>query len=160
MCLNERDKLITNNINLVHWVMHRFFPDKVGSEDFFQEGCLALIKAADAYMTARRTKFSTWAITVIRNHLLDIRAYETLCGRIDAQTLDEDYDLVVGTENQYTDYVFKDYIMSFEEQDRFLIQNLLEGHSYLDISKLFGVTRQTITNRVARLRERLLNEAI
>ena len=70
-----QDALIENALPLVRWTVHRYFVcnDSVvglGYDDLFQEGCLALCRAASAYDEARG-KFETFAVKVIRNHLIE-----------------------------------------------------------------------------------------
>lgn len=59
----ERDKLIEENLQLVWYVMARYYPSTINSperEDFFQIGCIGLIFAANNYEPGS-VKFSTFA---------------------------------------------------------------------------------------------------
>lgn len=71
----EHTELIESNLHLVRWVIKRYIrPNEavMGLEydDLYQEGSLALCRAAATYDKAS-AQFNTYAITVIRNHLYD-----------------------------------------------------------------------------------------
>ena len=62
---HEREKLITENMGLVHSCASRFKGKGVGYDDLFQAGCVGLIKAADGFEADRGFAFSTYAVPVI-----------------------------------------------------------------------------------------------
>ena len=67
----ERDKLIEENLQLVWYVMARYYPSTINSperEDFFQIGCIGLIFAANNYEPGP-VKFSTFAARNIQCRL-------------------------------------------------------------------------------------------
>lgn len=57
--------VISENIGLVHACAKKFKSRGIEYDDLFQAGCVGLIKAADAFDTARGVKFSTYAVPVI-----------------------------------------------------------------------------------------------
>ncbi len=59
------DKLITENMGLVHMCAKRFNGRGTDYEDIFQIGCVGLIKAAKKFDESRGLKFSTYAVPVI-----------------------------------------------------------------------------------------------
>lgn len=61
----EREKLITENMGLVHSCAGKFKGKGVEYDDLFQAGCVGLIKAADGYDESRGFQFSTYAVPVI-----------------------------------------------------------------------------------------------
>lgn len=67
--------LVEENQLLVHWIIHRYISVNesvcgLGYEDLYQEGALALCRAAATYH-AENVQFKTYAVTVVRNHLID-----------------------------------------------------------------------------------------
>ena len=62
---DEREKLITENMGLVHSCAGRFKGKGVEYDDLFQAGCVGLIKAADGFDPCRGFAFSTYAVPVI-----------------------------------------------------------------------------------------------
>ena len=65
----DRDKLITENMNLVSGVYNDLFKNTyiyIDKEDMVGEGMLALVVAADTYKE-NKGKFSTYAYVCIKN---------------------------------------------------------------------------------------------
>lgn len=62
---DEREKLITENMGLVHSCAGRFKGKGVEYDDLFQAGCVGLVKAADGFDADRGFAFSTYAVPVI-----------------------------------------------------------------------------------------------
>lgn len=60
-----RDKLVTENLGLVHLCANRFRGRGVEYEELYSSGCIGLVKAASAFDEERGVKFSTYAVPVI-----------------------------------------------------------------------------------------------
>lgn len=76
--------LIEEHLNCVHWTIHSYVTVNeavcgLGYDDLYQEGCEALCRAAASY-NEEGAQFHTYAISVIRNHLLDY------CRRVQRQS--------------------------------------------------------------------------
>ncbi len=67
--VTERDKLITDNMALVHMVAKRFLSRGADYDDMFQAGCVGLIKAADHFDADRGYRFSTYAVPMIMGEI-------------------------------------------------------------------------------------------
>ena len=70
----EQRALVEQALPLVSWTIRRYISSNesvagLGFDDLYQEGCAALCCAAAAYLPDRGM-FSTFAVTVIRNHLI------------------------------------------------------------------------------------------
>lgn len=61
----DRERLIQNNMGLVHACANKFRGRGIEYEDMFQAGCVGLVKAADAFDPFRGFAFSTYAVPVI-----------------------------------------------------------------------------------------------
>lgn len=57
MVKENRDKMIEDNIGLVHSIAKRFTGRGVDYEDLFQTGCVGLIKAVDNFDESKGFKF-------------------------------------------------------------------------------------------------------
>jgi RNA polymerase sigma factor for flagellar operon FliA len=69
-----RDKLITNYLRLVKYVLGRMavtLPSHVRVEDMYSTGIMGLIKAIEKYETGKNAKFETYAILLIRGAIID-----------------------------------------------------------------------------------------
>lgn len=58
------DKLITENIKLVYFLIHKYYPKYIKDEDVIQSGKLGLVQAAKHY-DKEKGKFSTYASVII-----------------------------------------------------------------------------------------------
>ncbi len=67
--VDEREKIICDNIGLVHSIASRFKGRGVEYEDLFQSGCIGLIKAVDNFDSSRGFAFSTYAVPVIMGEI-------------------------------------------------------------------------------------------
>lgn len=61
----KRDKLVADNMGLVHLCIKRFVGRGTDYDDLFQIGCIGLLKAATNFEEERGLKFSTYAVPVI-----------------------------------------------------------------------------------------------
>ena len=62
---SEKNKLVENNLGLVHACANRFRGRGVEYDDLFQAGCVGLVKAANNFDASRGFSFSTYAVPVI-----------------------------------------------------------------------------------------------
>lgn len=71
----EQQALVERNLSVVDKAISRYIQTRenvcgLGYDDLYQEGCVALCRAAATYDGAS-AQFTTYATTLIRNHLLD-----------------------------------------------------------------------------------------
>lgn len=64
-----RDRLVTDNLGLVHLCANRFRGRGIEYEELYSAGCIGLVKAAGAYDDERGVKFSTYAVPVIMGEI-------------------------------------------------------------------------------------------
>lgn len=62
---DKRERLISENLGLVHSCANKFRGRGTDYDDLFQAGCVGLIKAADNFDESRGFAFSTYAVPVI-----------------------------------------------------------------------------------------------
>lgn len=60
-----RERVIEENLGLVHACANRFRSRGVDYDDLYQAGCVGLVKAADGYDESKGFAFSTYAVPVI-----------------------------------------------------------------------------------------------
>ena len=63
--ITERNRLVSENIGLVHACANRFRGRGVDYEDLVQSGCIGLLKAAAGFDETRGFMFSTYAVPAI-----------------------------------------------------------------------------------------------
>lgn len=69
---SSRDKLIADNLGLVHTIVRRFEHRGHEREELFQIGCIGLMKAIDYFDLSLKLAFSTYAVPMIMG---EIRRY-------------------------------------------------------------------------------------
>lgn len=69
MVSTQRDKMICENLGLVHSLAHRFTNRGVEYDDLYQSGCVGLIKAVDNFNKELGFSFSTYAVPVIMGEI-------------------------------------------------------------------------------------------
>lgn len=67
--MSDRNKLIEENINLVHACAKRFVGRGIEYDDLYGAGCIGLIKAADGFDESRGLCFSTYAVPSIMGEI-------------------------------------------------------------------------------------------
>ena len=63
--MTDREKLISENLGLVHSCANRFRNRGIEYDDLFQAGCVGLIKAVDGFNDELGFQFSTYAVPAI-----------------------------------------------------------------------------------------------
>lgn len=61
----SRDRIVTENLGLVHLCANRFRNRGIEYEELYSSGCVGLVKAANSFDENRGVKFSTYAVPVI-----------------------------------------------------------------------------------------------
>lgn len=69
MVIDKREKMISDNIGLVHSIANRFRSRGAEYDDLFQAGCLGLVKAVDNFDDSKGFQFSTYAVPVIMGEI-------------------------------------------------------------------------------------------
>ena len=79
-----RDRLVSENLGLVHSIVKRFEHRGREREELFQIGCIGLIKAIDHFDLSLNLAFSTYAVPLImgeiRRFLRDDGMVKVRCG--------------------------------------------------------------------------------
>ncbi len=63
--MTDKDKIVENNLGLVHSCANKFRNRGVDYEDLFQAGCVGLLKAAKGFRAELGFEFSTYAVPAI-----------------------------------------------------------------------------------------------
>lgn len=151
------EELYFRNEPLVRWTMKKYYCDFIDDEDLMQEGRIGLWRACLVYDENKGFKFSSVAVSYIRNALR--HGYEKLYGRSprkrqllwNAQSLYEPIgrddlllqDIVPGN----TDVGFLDIsgaLNRLSERDRRILCLSVAGFSQKEIAKRVGVSERTI----------------
>lgn len=149
----DKDKLITDNINLVYYVLHKYYPYSIADEDLIQAGMVGLCVAAERYKKDLG-KFSGYAVKGIRNYMnLELKNRKKFANQISLSTEvkpgeGEDgeitlEDILPGDEG--IDFVDSDtYLSELTEIEKRVVEMRRLGYTPRDISAELGVSRQMV----------------
>ena len=155
----NRNELIEENINLVHFIINRYYPSYFRDEDIIQTGMYALCRAAVTYDDTK-SKFTTYAGRSICNEIndeLSKRKKHYTTYSLDYPVFDAD-----GNEDSFGDFQVGDEDVDWVDTDKFLskltpkeieIYKLREsGFSAMDIAQKFGCSRESIYQKLRKMR--------
>lgn len=169
--------LVEQNLPLVSKTISRYIQTKenvcgLGYEDLYQEGCVALCRAAATY-DGTTALFSTYATTLIRNHLLD--CCRAICNRqrlqpsISLDAAEEDGGPVIpGLSDKYAMDALIDQLQTAELlaacKQRYTgvarlgieaLELKINGYSGADIARLYDVKPNHIGAWIARAAQKM-----
>lgn len=162
MCTVNRQQLIEDNINLVYFVVHTYYPTFANDEDIIQCGMLGLCLAADAW-DAEQGAFSTFATRCISNQIIkEFRARKKHNGVL---SLDYEYkdgdgegatlaDITIGTPD--VDWADIDGLYDIlTEKERTIIDLRRNGVTQREIADRIGMSQQMVCTHLRRAKRRL-----
>lgn len=148
----DKSKLVTDNINLVYYVLHKYYPYSTTDEDLIQAGMVGLCVATERY-NEELGKFSVYAVKGIRNYMnLELKNRKKFANQVSLSTevkLGEGEDGAITLEDilpgdEDIDFVDYDaYLDKLTETEKQVVELRQLGYTFLDISKKLGVSRQT-----------------
>ena len=168
--MNRRDQLIEEHLNCVHWVIGCFIRVNLGVcgleyDDLYQEGCIALWRAAETFDDQQGAQFHSYAISVIRNHLVDY------CRKVQVQTVPvvslEDWNAEASgcgaaawdsDSSLYVKQVLEYGKRTYSGVARLGVEALelkIAGYSGTDIAKLYGVQSNHVGAWISRAAQKL-----
>ena len=166
----NNEKLITDNLKLVHTVINRLFPSYRGDEDIVEEGMLGLVKAANAFTEDSSVAFSTYAFCLIRNEIINYLRRERR--HTDVISLDEPIgddgegnavtlgdtlaseDTIECVENpEYFDHVFT----SLKEKEKVIVMLKLRGYSAEETAKKVNTSASNVWRVLRKVRDKISN---
>ncbi len=167
--MNRRNQRIEEHLNCVHWVIHNFIrvnESVCGLEydDLYQEGCIALCRAAESFDEQRGTQFHSYAISVIHHHLLDY------CRKIQSRTapvvpLEAWNSEAAWDDNSglYVEQVLEYGKRTYSGVARLGVEALelkIAGYSGTDIARLYGVQPNYVGAWISRASEKLKKDVL
>ncbi len=171
MSEREIEKQISDNQNLIYFVIKNNFPFLIQDEDIVQSGMIGLWKACISYDEAK-SAFSTYAITCIKNEInYELRKrqkYERLDVSISLNDRfetdgDQKIELIDTIPDEDNEYSVIDYDLSFlkdkiSERDYKIFIKFANGMSMSDIAKEIKLTRSRVSFIINEIRSIIRKE--
>lgn len=160
-----KQHLVTDNMNLVYYLIDKYYPTFVGNEEVMQEGMLGLCKAADTYDESKSV-FSTYACTCILNQIkMWFRN-----NKKHNQNLSLDYtissdegevvsfmDTLVGSEDvDYIDY--QNLFGDLSDTEKTICELLKRGYNQIEIGEKIGKSRTGVNKVKRRVESKVRNK--
>lgn len=151
----EHEQLVTDNMNLVHFVINKHYPTFRFDEDLIQCGMIGLVKAAQSFNDSKG-EFSTYASFCIINEIkrefsIRLRGKENVI----FTELEQTHTMVDG-EDQYGDVElvesFSRFYHNLTVREQTVVKLRLEGRSNENIGKVIGKSRSTTEKILKKLR--------
>ena len=153
--MNEIE-LIEKHKNLVRVIARGFKNCGINEQDFFQEGLIALLKAAQTFKYDANIKFETYASRVIKNRLIDlVRREKEATGALSGQettgaTIEDEFSIIEKSA------VIKEILdKECTPIEKAIFNSYALGHSYDEISKIFDITKKKIDNTIQKVRAKI-----
>lgn len=178
---NSKNILIEKYEPLIMSIIKRkdYFIEGGETQDLIQEGRLALFNAIKAYNTEKQVKFSSFARTVIENHIKN--TIKSFSGNKNAPLnnayninnqgeldLNEDKDLFIPikpTQSIEDDYLgeqnakllIDNIVKNLSPMENKILQLKLQDLSYIEIAKKLNLTNKAVDNALNRIKNKILN---
>ena len=166
----SRDQLIEENMNLVYYLINRYYPTFSQDEDVIQEGMIGLIKAASCW-DASKSKFSSYASICILNQIRNyFKVYMkgenhlSLDKVLSSDSLDDGTfatfgDLVVDEECGVDFELVEDdeFISTLSKKEQEIIKYYKLGYRKYEIANLLGISRHTLYRIISKIKKKWRN---
>lgn len=147
-------------MNLVYFLINRYYPTFIGDEDLVQCGMIGLCNAADNFDETSGTKFSTFASSCILNEFckeFTRRKKHNKVLSLEANKTNDDGevtsigDCIVGDED-VNFFDCDDFYESLCPEDKTIVNLRREGLNNYEIGSVLGMTYKTVSKRLTRMR--------
>lgn len=162
--MTDREQKIIGNMNLVHYIVHKHFPQYTANQDIIQNGYVGLIKAVDSFDESTGNMFSTYAARCIFNEILmdlqrqnkyakDISLHMVLANgdtRDDPLTIED----ILMYEDDYTPMYIQEFVRCLDEREITILRYLMDGKTQKYVSDHLGMTRSNVCRIVKVMRSK------
>ena len=159
----DKQKLVEDNMNLVYYLINKYYPTFLHDDDVIQEGMLGLCQAASSYDSGR-CKFSTFAsvciLNRIRYYFRESAKYNSVTVSYDREIESEEegaisfLDVIEGDEDVDLGLInFKMFYESLSVAEKHLM-DLLVDHNENEIAKILGMSQPNVSRKKTALRNK------
>lgn len=162
--MTDREQKIIDNMGLVHYVLHKYFPLYIDNQDNIQNGYVGLIKAVDSFDESTGNTFSTYASRCIFNEIaIDLRRRNKYAKDISLHAVLAEGDIrddpltiedVLSYEDDYTPMYIQEFIQCLDEREITILRYLMDGKTQKYVSDRLGMTRSNVCLIVKKMRSK------
>lgn len=160
----EQDELFEQNIQLIHYIVSRYWYGYLNDEDFMQECYLKCWRSLDKFDQSK-SKLSAYWTTIIANTAGMYKRKSTAKRRIPVNiilSLDYTYDRLDENTKDLSDYLVQDnqYILvdlndlysRISNMDITIIELLMAGYKQYEISEITQLTQPNVSRHIKKIR--------
>lgn len=160
----EQDELFEQNIQLIHYIVSRYWYGYLNDQDFMQECYLKCWRSLDKFDQSK-SKLSAYWTTIIANTAGMYKRKSTAKRRIPGNiilSLDYTYDRHDENPKDLSDYLVQDnqYILvdlndlysQISNMDITIIELLMAGYKQYEISEITQLTQPNISRHIKKIR--------
>ena len=154
---DEQEKLVTDNMALVHFLINRYYPTFNGNEDVVQTGMVGLCKAAKTWDSSKST-FPTYAGRCILN---EIKNYFRV--NIEVQpslSLDYEYEggamlseVIEGDTDVNSTFELTEFLGKEKDKHKKVLSLYAQGYTTQEIAEITGIGRRGVA-RIKRMTQK------
>lgn len=162
--MTDREQKIIGNMNLVHYIIHKHFPQYIANQDVIQNGYIGLIKAVDSFDESMGNTFSTYAARCIFNEIaMGLRRQNKYAKDISLQTVlaksdkrDEPLTIedILIYEDDYIPMYIQEFVQCLDEREITILRYLMDGKTQKYVSDHLGMTRSNVCRIVKVMRSK------
>lgn len=162
-------ELFNENKNIVYSIYNKEFTNHTElKDDLIQVGLIALWKSANKFDPNRGVKFSTFAYRSIENNMkcFSVRSYKKTCCVLSLSEPvgdgESSYEEVLASPVNFEDSVeideiFHQLFKELDEQQKSVIQAVIDGYKKTEISQIMNLSKAKITKILKDFRKKLQN---
>lgn len=158
MSMNQQ-KLIEDNMNLVYFTIHKFYPKMIADEDIIQCGMLGLCNAANTWDESR-SNFTTFACRCIgyeinneikrRKRHSNTLSLDYCVANVDGEP--DSFGNLIAGDKEIDYFDVQPFYDGLQEKDKEVFALLQNGCSNRELARQLGVSVQTAHAYTRRLR--------
>ena len=152
--MTDREQKIIDNMGLVHYVIHKYFPLYIDNQDNIQNGYVGLIKAADSFDESAGNTFATYVARCIFNEIaMDLRRQNKYAKDIslhavlaNGDTRDDPLTIedILMYEDDYTPMYIQEFVRCLDKREITVLRYLMDGKTQKYVSDRLGMTRSNV----------------
>ena len=154
--MTDREQKIIDNMGLVHYVIHKYFPLYMDNQDNIQNGYVGLIKAVDSFDESTGNTFSTYAARCIFNEIaINLRRQNKFAKDISLHAVlangdTRDDPLTIEDILMY----IQEFIRCLDKREITVLRYLIDGKTQKYVSDQLGMTRSNVCRIVKVMRSK------
>ena len=168
-----KEQVVLNNVGMVGIVLKSLNLNPL-DEDLFSVGLIGLVKAVNTFNQDKGVKFSTYAMSVIRNEIFMIRRKKRI---IPAHSLSETYQLKNGDLSNFSEAIadskrfeeedienvqMKKALSALNDREKKIISLSMDGKTQMEIAEVCDISQPQVSRIIKSIYKkwRKQNEAL